>query len=325
MKPVTLRGCVILCALVGLFSCQRERQPSDGRSQRPESQSRDDTSTTNIPIAFKAQDTSYVRHSTDGPIFTHIRNVSFSENYLNRDHNLDYYIVKQTQETHQIGGEEGHDSRITMDIYDLQTSKIIRTFTERADDIHLNADFLQSVLYGCCGAENYCQLSEIWHDHTFLTYNDKYYFVDIPNARIQFYLGYLSDAWNESRLVHGELHFAHSYSKLGPGGEFYSNEYRAISKIVFKAKTEKMFKKLIPFSPSITLVRNTDQDQLVEHSDFQELRLWSYNNHKDLRGINFVALRLTFQNDTTISIDIPIKDGLLFGDSSAERTLYIDE
>jgi hypothetical protein len=244
---------------------------------------------------------------------------------LSRGHDLDYYIVKQTTETNKIRGREGVDSKVTLDIYSIVDSKLIRTISRKTDKVELSSDLVQSTKYGCCGGENYCELSEIWQDNTFLTYNDKYYVVDIPNTRIWFYLGYLSQARDEKQLIHGELRFARALGTLGAGKKFYDIEYKAISKIVFKAKTKSLFDKLTPFSPSITLLKNNDKDKLADYQDRQELSLWSYENHRNLDGITFPVMRLVFENDTTITVDIPLKNGLLFGDSSQERIVYLDE
>jgi hypothetical protein len=123
----------------------------------------------------------------------------------------------------------------------------------------------------------------------------------------------------------GELRFARALGTLGAGKKFYDIEYKAISKIVFKAKTKSLFDKLTPFSPSITLLKNNDKDKLADYQDRQELSLWSYENHRNLDGITFPVMRLVFENDTTITVDIPLKNGLLFGDSSQERIVYLDE
>jgi hypothetical protein len=314
----------LFAALVGLLSCGNIKKPSSDHSRFSSVQTNTDSMALSGKADFQNQDQSYARYfSRDST--TRIRNVNYSENYLSRGHDLDYYIVKQTTETNKIRGQEGVDSKVTLDIYSISDSKLIRTITKKTDKVELSSDLVQSTKYGCCGAENYCELSEIWQDNTFLTYNDKYYVVDIPNTRIWFYLGYLSEARDEKHLVHGELHFARSIGTLDPRKKFYNIEYKTISKIVFKAKTKALFKKLLPFTPSITLLKNTDEDKLFDHQDRQELSLSSYNNHKNLEGITFPVMRLIFENDTTITVDIPLRNGLLFGDSSPEHTVYLDE
>ena len=70
------------------------------------------------------------------------------------------------------------------------------------------------------------------------------------------------------------------------------------------------------------LVKNTDKDELFDNNNNQELRLWSLNKAKGLMGINFTGLRIQF-NKTPL--DIPIKNGYLFGDSiNLKKTIYID-
>jgi hypothetical protein len=314
---------ILFVALFSLLSCQTKQ--SNGYSESTKMDVHPDSISVNKKSKFENQDQSYIKYYMNGKNNVIIRNISYSVNYLNHEHDLDDYIIKQTHQTNSVMGQEGKDSKVILDIFSISDSKLIRTIAKRADDIDISSNFLKSTKYGCCGAEDYSELAEIWQDNTFLTYNGKYYFVDIPNARLEFFLGYLSDARNKDKLIHGELHFAQSFGTLDPNSKYYTNKYRAISKIIFKAKTKLIFDKIVPFSPEITLLKNTEKDQIVEHQDHQELSLWSYNEHKNLDGINFIAMRLTFQNDTTIIFDIPIKNGFLFGDDSPERIIYIDK
>jgi hypothetical protein len=314
----------LFTALVVLLSCSNFKKPSSDHSDTSNMRSNADSIAANAKADFQSQDQSYARYF-DCDSSTRIKNVGYSENYLSRGHGLDYYIVKQTTETNKIRGQEGVDSKVTLDIYSIADSKLIRTITRKTDKVELSSDLIQSTKYGCCGGENRCELSEIWQDNTFLTYNDKYYVVDIPNTRIWFYLGYLSEARDENKFIHGELRFARAVGTLGAGKKFYDIEYKAISKIVFKAKTKVLYEKLTPFSPSIILLKNNDKDKLADYQDRQELNLWSYENHEKLDGITFPVMRLVFENDTTITVDIPLKNGLLFGDSSPEHTVYLDE
>ena len=314
---------VLIAALICLCSCHNDKTQTGGYSEVSRMQAHTDTSTVTHSAEFDNRDQSSVKCYSAGNITAQIRNVSYSIQDLSREHALDDYVVKQTKETKVVRGEEGTDSRITLDIFSIPDSKLIRTIRRQADEIQLSTDFLEAIKYG--DLEKYCELSEIWRDSTFLAYNDKYFLVEIPNSRMQFYLGYSLRDRDEDKLVHGELHFSHRYTIKDTREQYSASVFRAISRLVFRVKSRAIYERLLGFCPEITLLKHTDQDKIVDHPEYQELELWSYNGHQGLDGINLLALKLTFQDDTTFSVTIPIENGLLYGDNSPERTVYIDQ
>lgn len=256
---------------------------------------------------------------------TQIKNVFYSEQYLNKDNEFANYIVKQVQEITTIRGQEGQHSKITLDIFNIADGKLVKTISKLTDELSIFSEYTHSIDYGCCGSENYNELSALWTGETFLKYNSKYYFIEIPNAHTSFYLGYLADTRNERDLIIGTLYLAHSLPALKPGKNTYSSSFKNVNKIVFKVKTKELFEKISPFTPTMTLVRHTSKDQLIEHSDHQELRLWTFDGFTDLKGINFIGLQIQFESDHMLPMEIPIKNGLLFGDNNYERTIYVNE
>jgi hypothetical protein len=309
---------LILAVLIAFYSERKE----------PNLNSAVKSANKNSPIApqkgvFELQGQSEINYYSQEPIHMEMRNVTFSVEYLDRNHELDDYIIRKTQLTERIRDREEDDSRITLDIFNIADSSVIRTVTKEADKIDIYTNFLRTTRYGCCGAEDYCELIDIWQDISFLSYNNKYYTIEIPNSGIWFYFGYLTNARDESQLMHGELRFA--LVRRTKSGSISSIECENKSRLFFKAKTKEVFDKLLPFSPEITLLRSGEKDELLDHQDYQELRLWSYNHSKELRGIDFPALRLTFENNVTVKIELPLKNGLLYGDAAPERIIYIDE
>lgn len=256
---------------------------------------------------------------------TYIRNVTYEEQFLNRGSELEYFLVKQTRDTRRMRAAEGVDSWISVEIFDLTARSLIHRMNTRADEVKFATRYLQTVKYGCCGAENSCLLMDIWNDHVFLPYNEKYYIVEVMNGGTRLFLGYLSDAYDDSAMIHGELILAHEIAHFGSDGKFAGYEYRTANRVIFKAKDRELFKDLIGFSPSITLLRNTSRDEIVDHPDYQELRLWSFDHHRELQGIDFTVLRLVFQNGKAIVVDVPLKDGLLYGDAAETRTVILEE
>lgn len=288
--------------------------------------------TTNIPIKivnntftnkFSNQDLVSINVDSN---YTRIKNINYSENYLNKDNEFDYYIVKQTQDVITLRESEGQNSKITLDFFSRKDGKLIKSISKTTDVISISSEYLHSTKYGCCAAESYNELSYIWTDETFLKYNTKYYYIEIPNAHINLYLGYLCEARDEKNLVLGELYLAHSLPTLSEGKNIYSSVFKSVNKIIFKAKTKEIFDNIIPFTPAITLVKNTDKDLLIDYPDHQELRLWSFNNVENLQRVDFLGLKIEFEGDSLnpTPIEIPIKNGLLFGDNGSERIVYID-
>ncbi len=312
----------LLIILVALISCDKNSKQSDlsvGDSQSASFQVRK-----NYSNDFSNQDQSYVKVDANK---TQIVNVTFSERYLNRDNEFEYYIIKKKQETIAVRGQEGQNSKITLDFFSLNDNKLIKTISKNFDDISVSIEHLMSTKYGCCGSEDYNELSSIWTNETFLKFNSKYYLIEIPNSHTSLYIGYVSDSRDEEKLILGELYLSHSLPILPQGKNSYSSRFKIVNKLIFKAKTLEVFNNLDPFTPSITLVKNISKDELIDYEDHQELRLWSFNNAKSLDGVDFLGLNIKFESDVneSISLDIPIKNGLLFGDNSTEKVIVVDK
>ncbi len=273
---------------------------------------------------FVHQDQSFVKVDANK---TQIVNVTFSEKYLNRDNEFEYYIIKKKEETITVRGQEGQDSKITLAFFSLKDKKLIKSISKNFDDISVSSEYLISTKYGCCGSEDYNELSSIWTNETFLKFNSKYYHIEIPNSHISLYIGYVSDSRDEEKLILGELYLAHALPYLQQVKNSYSSNFKIVNKLIFKANTLQVFNNLGPFTPSITLVKNISKDELIDYEDHQELRLWSFNNTKSLDGVDFLGLNIKFESDVneSISLDIPIKNGLLFGDNSTEKVIVVDK
>lgn len=276
---------------------------------------------------FKNQGESYVTvNGEDENVETEINNINYSENYLNYQNELNHYILKTTHLTKSVRGQEGQYSSIKVEIFNIPDSKLISTIETESDDISFFTDFYKTGKYGCCGAEDYYELTSLWKNETFLKFNSKYYYIEIPNARIHFYFGFLSDSRDDKNLILGELYFAHSIPKSVPGKSIISHDFKTVNRLIFKAKDKDLYDKIVPFCPDMTLIKNAEKDQLIDYPDHQELRLWSYNNWKGLEGINFKGIKLEFSNDTIIPVEIPIENGYLFGKpDNFDRIIYIEE
>jgi hypothetical protein len=325
---------IFVIFIFGFLSCSQnkkelkvEKSPSNGTNFDIKSESTDNSEIGVLNSVFRNQGESYVLVTGENDsIVTEINNVSYSEKYLNFQKNLSYYILKTTQSTKSIRGHEGQYSSIKVEIFNIPDSKLISTIETLSDDISFFTNFYKTVKYGCCGSENYYELASLWKNETFLRFNSKYYYIEIPNARVSFYIGFLSAARDEKNLILGELYLAHSILKSVPGESTFLQEFKTINKLIFKTKDKDLYGKIVPFCPDITLIKNTDKDELFNYPDRQELRLWSYNFCKDPKGIDFKALKLEFSNGKIYSVEVPIENGYLFGEiDNFEKTVYVEE
>jgi len=321
---------VLIILLVGLISCSHKKKKEFIQKEiifEKQDTTNQVTVENSDSSAFADHSESYIRvYNQNSNIQTEINNVNYSENFLNYQNELNYFIVKKSQILKTKGGFERQESSITVEIFNIHDSKKISTIKTTADDISIYEDYYRTVKYGCCGSGNYYELSSLWNNKIFLKYKSEYYFIVIPNAHIQFYFGYSTDSFDDKSLTIGELNFAYSLPKSVPGKNNISSEYKMVNKVIFKAKKREIFEKVTSVSPVMTLVKNNEKDQLIEYPDHQELTLWSYDNCKRLKGINILGLKLQFLNDKIIPIDIPIKNGFLFGDANNfYKIIYLDE
>jgi hypothetical protein len=304
-----------------------DKNPNEGKTILNKTEPSNNSEFDEHNSGFRNQGESYVSVTGDGEnLETEINNISYSENYLNYQNDLSHYILKTTHLTKTHRGQEGQYSSIKVEIFNIPDSKLISTIETESDDISIFTDFYKTGKYGCCGAEDYYELTSLWKNETFLKFNSNYYYIEIPNARIHFYFGFLSDARNDKNLILGELYFAHSIPKSVPGKSLISHDFKIVNKLIFKAKDKDLYDRIVPFCPSMTLMKNTEEDQLIDYPDHQELRLWSYDDWKGLEGINFNGLKLEFSNDTIIPVEIPIQNGYLFGNpDNFDKIIYIEE
>ena len=258
-----------------------------------------------------------------------ITNVTYSIQYLDIDGKLESYLVKQTENfVETTSNPEAENSKITLDIFALKNGQFVKTISKNAYSISFSTQFIHSYNNGGCFDERCGELSSINSGETFLKFSLKYYTVEIPNSQIHLYFGFSCDARDESNLILGELYYACALPIITQGkGFYYTLAFKKVNKIIFKASTKEVFAKIEPSSPEMTLRKSTDKDNLEDSSDFQTLMLWSYDKVKSLSGVNFPGLKIKFYDGESNSIppiEIPFKDGLLFGDST-DRTIYIDK
>jgi len=256
-----------------------------------------------------------------------ITNVTYTLEYLDINDELGNYFVKQTQKSIITKDEIGTDSEISLDIFALKDGHLIRTISKKAYRILFSTQFIQSFYNGRCGEESSCELTSLTGE-TFLKSSYKYYTAEIPNSQIHLYFGFSCDTRDESKLILGELYFAQALPIITQGkGYYYSLAFKTVSRLIIKARTKEIFNRIEPSSPDMSFLKHTDNDVIQDSPAVQTLQLWSYDKLKSLNGVNFPGLKIKFCKGDSISsskIEIPIKDGLLFGDNSTGKTIYVD-
>ncbi len=281
---------------------------------------RDGSSKSNQPIN---DDQSAITTDSTG---TDVKNVTYAIESLQKNGENKAYIVRRTNRVHTAWGAMGQESKFTVDVFDIKTRKLIKSFSMAADEITFSRDgYIRSTLIGCCGAENYYQFLRIWTNEPFLQFITKYYYVEIPNSGVSFYFGYMAPH-DEKDLTVGELYFVQRVP-VKERSKIIDWRFKEANKIIFRAKSKELFDtELPPFCPTMTLNPNTEKDRLTEHEDHQELTLWSFNKSRTLKGITFNSMTLKFGNNEDIIFNIPIENGYLFGDSTNyTRTLYVEK
>ncbi len=317
---------LIIC-IIGLAFCCIESDKYISKNVSEKNARVDELATNSKFLKFKNDAVALVEvEALDKETKIKINNVKYYEKFLNYKNKFDNFIIKENQSIETFVGQEGQNSLITAEIFKINSARKVSTIRINADALDIFASYYKTSKYGCCGAENYHELVSLWGNKTFLKYNSKYYCIDIPNTGIKLYFGFLVDSWDKKNLILGELYFAHSISKSVPGKAFVTHGFTTVNKVIFKTKDKALFNEILGFSPQITLLKSIKQDRLIEYQDHQTLTLWSFDKNDRLEGISFVALKLEFEGDKTISVEIPIKNGYLFGKANKfDQVVYLGE
>jgi hypothetical protein len=318
---------IVFFGLIGIIACSESHKQSTKFLSNSEADNLIDT-VSNASIQsrdFYNEGKSSIKIDTDQMLIT---NVDYSIQFLDINDELENYVIKQTKRSIISEGEVVGDSKISLEIFDLKDGRKVSTISKNAYRVLFSTQFIQSFYNGDCWDESSCELSTL-SGETFLKSNYKYYTAEIPNSQIHLYFGFSCDTRDESKLILGELYFAQALPIITKGkGYYYSLAFKTISRIIFKTRTNEIYNRIEPSSPEMTLLKHTDEDVLQDSPEVQKLLLWSYDKVKSLNGVDFPGLKIKFyERDSKSSspIEIPIKDGLLFGDIFVEKTIYIDK
>lgn len=231
-----------------------------------------------------------IKDKTDGQLITKSSEISFRDNY-------NYGIIKTVIEKTFFGGEF-----VPTVIFaeTIDPSKPYWQTTKYFNDIQFFTKYYRVVKYGCCGSENYYEFYNYESEKPFLKSNEEYFTIEIPNSKIDLFIGYNHEVGNKEKNIIANLNLATI------NGE--------INSILFKANNEKDFEDMLPyFTPKIEIITNSSEDQF---RDKNKIELWSMNFEKQLDAISGFAVRITFIGDSSgkkIITDIPIINGCLNG------------
>lgn len=240
----------------------------------------------------------------------YIKNVTFSE------HLSEEVIFKETQTIKKYADLESQESTIDIDIIDLKTSKIKRSFSVFADKIEFDGffNFYLAKKYGCCGSPNTFEMGELWKDNVFLRCENNIFEIKLSN--LQFYFGFIN-IYNDKTGKIGELTFVHK------NRDKYS--YQIANKLIFKVKNEELRKKYYDLSTEINFLAYDINSKLEEYYPYKILSLWNlkYDSFSEVY-LDVIRIEFSFEDEPT-TIAIPIQNGYLFGNKSKKQIIYLDD
>ncbi len=182
--------------------------------------------------------------------------------------------------------------------------------TKYFNDIRFYSQFFRVVKYGCCGDENYFEFYNL-NDELILQSNEKYFFIEVPNSKLELFAGFNNEIIDKGKLILGKL----TLSSLD--GE--------INSIVFKAESEDDYENMIPwFTPEIEIVKKENQDEIKNDN---KLVLWSKNEAEGINMIDGFSLKITFKDDSSSRkciVDIPVISGSLLGSTKKEIFINVE-
>lgn len=274
----------------------------------------------NIELISKFED--LAKKKPQNPVYTNETNAYFRVVYdpetqgnieISRNVTFHYHCkfgtIKKTVERTFFGGEA------TPTVVYAETSEPNKPFWETTkyfNDLKFNCSYFEATNYGCCGAENYSELFNYESNEPILAFNEAYYFVEIPNSKIQMFIGY-----NHEVSGREGLNIATLYLSTLDG---------VVSSVKF-VSTSKQSKEDIPwyFTPKIELRTNDNQNKIIR--DGKELRLWSSNFAKGLSDVNGFSIFVEFRsegNGKKAEFDIPVVNGKFYGSDELGKNITVN-
>ena len=209
----------------------------------------------------------------------------------------EYGMIRKVVEQTHLGGE------FVPTVVYAETAwpgKLHWEATRYFNELKFKCAYYQATSYGCCGSEDYHELYNYQSNEPFLTFHKEFFTVDIPNSKIQLFLGY------DHTESEGGLNIATMYLSTLKG---------VVSSVTFIASNEEDKKDITGyFTPKIELRTHNDKNKVLK--DGKEIRLWGSNFAKTLADVNDFSVFVEFEGDSTgkkAAYNIPIIKGKLYG------------
>lgn len=217
--------------------------------------------------------------------------------------------IKKTVDRTFYGGEA-----VPTVVY-AETSEPEKPFWETTkyfNDLEFNCSYFEATNYGCCGAESYGELFNYESEESFLTFNGEYFFIEVPNSKIDMFIGYNHEHQDRDGLTVATL--------------YLSTLSGVVNSVTFTTK-DKVDKEdiLWYFTPRMALTSQNEKNRVTK--DGQRIQLWGSNFAKTLADINDFSILVKFIGETTgksAEYDIPIIKGKLYGSNETNMKVVIN-
>ncbi len=217
--------------------------------------------------------------------------------------------IKKTVERTYFGGEA-----VPTVVY-AETSEPSRSFWETTkyfNDIEFSCSYFRAINYGCCGSEDYNELFNYVSDEPFLKFNEEFFLVDIPNSKIEMFVGY--------------SHKESGREELGIATLYLSTLDGVVSSVTFTAKNAEDKEDMIwYFTPKISLRTSNGKNKI--NSSGKKIQLWESNSAKSTSDVNGFSIYIEFEGEGTgrkAEFDIPVVNGKLYGSDEPNTEIVVD-
>ena len=210
------------------------------------------------------------------------------------------YIVKQSSSTVTCDGQEGQKRTIVVEIKTVDPPNHNAYIIQHdCDEINLEHDYYETVVYGCCDAEPVHRIYD-YKGNLIVEGNARIVTGSIPNNALKFFVSYTPST--EDTMVLGSIHLAYDADR--------------------KYQVQIMSPPLPPdmcsqYTPMISLVPANRRDSLEVIED--EYQLWDLEPIASVDEIRNIAIEVQYQCEIYFPVEpiiIPITNGKPFGEDS---------
>ena len=221
----------------------------------------------------------------NGMEFLQKTDISYEYKYFFDGDDIVRYLIRKKETTKNVLDAEGVSTDITLLFYPNLSEKDTFSYTKHANRFDLQDNMLISTLYGCCGAEDYFEISTFLDNQTFLEFNSRYFVIRVPNTQNTLMFGFNVEPRyeNQDKLLIGELNYSFNYKKSG--------------KVQFFAASKEQLDNIVPYTPEIKFISITEKDNTDNYEEYSELSLWSIDQETELSKITNTGIKITFTDE----------------------------